>query len=159
MYILLFLLFLPYFCYFMWLSLFNNLLMPSTYCCLKENFNVHNYCYILHIFNQLSFVFTVGSWSDLALNTGSISIRTTSGATDHHWSGIRSDQYLRFGTHVIHGLIYEKIVRMRGGGAWTEEFERPASFKSPVSEHFGFPVKYNNEGKRLVDKTVTVCRH
>uniref|UniRef100_A0A8C9WTI1 HAT C-terminal dimerisation domain-containing protein n=1 Tax=Sander lucioperca TaxID=283035 RepID=A0A8C9WTI1_SANLU len=37
--------------------------------------------------------------------------------------------------------------------------ERPASFKSPVWEHFGFPVKYNDEGKRLVDKTVTVCRH
>ncbi len=91
-----------------------------------------------------------------------------SGATDHHWSVIRSDQYLRFGTHVIRGLIYEKkksrshvqsthsVVMLSGG---TEELERPASFKSPVWEHFGFPVKYNDEGKRLVDKTVTVCRH
>ncbi len=79
---------------------------------------------------------------------------------------IRSDQYLRFGTHVIRGLIYEKkkVVRMfsphtvmASGG--TEELERPASFKSPVWEHFGFPVKYNDERKRLVDKTVTVCRH
>ena len=54
---------------------------------------------------------------------------------------IRSDQYLRFGTHVIRGLIYEKnkscahvqsthSVVMASGG--TEEFERPASFKSPV---------------------------
>ena len=43
---------------------------------------------------------------------------------------------------------------MASGG--TEELERPASFKW---EHFGFPVKYNDEGKRLVDKTVTVCRH
>ncbi len=80
---------------------------------------------------------------------------------------IRSDQYLRFGTHVIRGLIYEKkscahvqsthsVVMVSGG---TEELECPASFKSPVWEHFGFPVKYNDEGKRLVDKTVTVCRH
>ncbi len=42
---------------------------------------------------------------------------------------------------------------MASGG--TEELERPASFKSPVWEHFGFPVKYNDEGKRLVYKTVT----
>ncbi len=48
-------------------------------------------------------------------------------------------------------------VVMASGG--TEELERPASFKSPVWENFGFPVKYNDEGKRLVDKTVTVCRH
>lgn len=48
-------------------------------------------------------------------------------------------------------------VVMASGG--TEELECPASFKSPVWEHFGFPVKYNDEGKRLVDKTVTVCRH
>ena len=41
----------------------------------------------------------------------------------------------------------------------TEELERPVSVKSPVWEHFDFPVKYNDEGKRLVDKTVTVCRH
>ncbi|XP_077100118.1 zinc-alpha-2-glycoprotein-like [Siphateles boraxobius] len=34
---------------------------------------------------------------------------------------------------------------MASGG--TEELERPASFKSPVWEHFGFPVKYNDEGK------------
>ena len=45
---------------------------------------------------------------------------------------------------------------MASGG--TEELERP-TFKSPVWEHFGFPVKLNSEGKRLVDKTVTVCRH
>ncbi|KAF0022157.1 hypothetical protein F2P81_025589 [Scophthalmus maximus] len=46
---------------------------------------------------------------------------------------------------------------MASGGS--KELERPASFKFPVWEHFGFPVKYNDEGKRLVDKTVTVCRH
>lgn len=45
---------------------------------------------------------------------------------------------------------------MASGG--TEELERP-SFKSPVWEHLGFPVSANDEGKRLVDKTVTVCRH
>ena len=37
---------------------------------------------------------------------------------------------------------------MASGG--TEELERPASFKW---EHFEFPVKYNDEGKKLVDKT------
>ena len=44
--------------------------------------------------------------------------------------------------------------------SWRAEERRrlnvPASFKW---EHFGFLVKYNDEGKRLVDKTVTVCRH
>ena len=54
---------------------------------------------------------------------------TFSGATDHHWSVIRSDQYLRFGTHVIRGLIYENKKssahvqsthgELRNGGAWT----------------------------------------
>ena len=52
-----------------------------------------------------------------------------------------TDQYLRFGTHVIRGLIYEKkkncshvqsthsvVMASRG----MKEFERPASFKSPV---------------------------
>ena len=85
----------------------------------------------------------------------------------HHWSVIRSDQYLQLGTYMIRGLIYEcahsmnilvkcsVIIASRG----MEELERPTSFKSPVWEHFGFPVKYNDEGKRLVDKTVTVCRH
>ncbi|XP_073491217.1 E3 SUMO-protein ligase ZBED1-like [Aquarana catesbeiana] len=46
---------------------------------------------------------------------------------------------------------------MASGG--TEELERPTLLKSPVWEHFGFPVKYDDEGKRLVDKTVTACRH
>ena len=40
-----------------------------------------------------------------------------------------------------------------------EELERPATLKSPVWEHFGFPVNYDDEGKRSVDKTATVCRH
>lgn len=43
-----------------------------------------------------------------------------------------------------------------------EELERPVTLKSPVWEHFGFPVgvKYDDdEGKRSVDKTATVCRH
>ena len=77
---------------------------------------------------------------------------------------IRSDQYLRFGAHVIRGLIYEKkscahvqsthgLVMASGG---TEELERPASFNSPVWEHFGFHVEHDDEGKRLADKTVTV---
>lgn len=34
-----------------------------------------------------------------------------------------------------------------------------ASFRSPVWEHFGFPVTYDESGKKLVDKTVTVCKH
>jgi hypothetical protein len=43
------------------------------------------------------------------------------------------------------------------GGA--EELEKPpASFKSHVSEYFGFPVKYDDEG-RVVDNTITLCRH
>ncbi|KAK0141840.1 Zinc finger BED domain-containing protein 1 [Merluccius polli] len=45
---------------------------------------------------------------------------------------------------------------MASGGAELEK--PPASFKSAVWEHFGFPVRYEN-GKRLVDKTATVCRH
>ncbi len=57
---------------------------------------------------------------------------------------------------VVHIQSTHSVVMASGG---TEELERPASFKSPVWEHFGFPVKYNDEGKRLVDKTVTVCRH
>ncbi|XP_039456235.1 E3 SUMO-protein ligase ZBED1-like [Oreochromis aureus] len=40
----------------------------------------------------------------------------------------------------------------------TEELEKPPpSLKSHVWEHFGFPVKYI-DGKRVVDKTATVCR-
>lgn len=35
----------------------------------------------------------------------------------------------------------------------------PASFKSAVWEHFGFPVKYDDDGRRVVDRTATVCRH
>ena len=34
----------------------------------------------------------------------------------------------------------------------------PASFKSAVWEHFGFPLDYNNDGVRVVDRTRTVCR-
>ena len=52
--------------------------------------------------------------------------------------------------------------------AWSWQAEERRSLNAPhhfnplygpVWEHFGFPVKYNDEGKRLVDKTVTVCRH
>ena len=34
----------------------------------------------------------------------------------------------------------------------------PASYKSVVWENFGFPVQYSNDGKRVVDRTKTVCR-
>lgn len=34
----------------------------------------------------------------------------------------------------------------------------PATLRSPVWEHFAFPVKYN-QGQRVVDKTKAVCRH
>ena len=34
----------------------------------------------------------------------------------------------------------------------------PASFKSAVWEHFGFPVQHNSDGERVVDRTKTVCR-
>ena len=54
---------------------------------------------------------------------------------------------------LVQTLVKYGVVMASGG---TEELEHPASFKW---EHFGFPVKYNDEGKRLVDKTVTVCRH
>ena len=41
----------------------------------------------------------------------------------------------------------------------TQELEdTPASFKSAVWEHFRFPVDYNNDGVRVVDRTRTVCR-
>ncbi|XP_034034592.1 zinc finger BED domain-containing protein 1-like [Thalassophryne amazonica] len=44
-----------------------------------------------------------------------------------------------------------------GGG---EELENPpASFKSHVWAYFGFPVTYNDDGRRVVGKTITVCRH
>jgi hypothetical protein len=46
---------------------------------------------------------------------------------------------------------------MASGGA--EELAKPpASFKSHVREHFGFPVKYD-VGRRVVGNTITVCRH
>lgn len=35
--------------------------------------------------------------------------------------------------------------------------EPPASFKSAVWEHFGFPVEYNGGGVRVVDRAKTVC--
>ncbi|KAL3969495.1 Arf-GAP with GTPase, ANK repeat and PH domain-containing protein 2 [Sarotherodon galilaeus] len=45
-----------------------------------------------------------------------------------------------------------------GSTEGAEELEKPpASLKSHVWEHFGFPVKYIN-GKRVVDKTTTLCR-
>ncbi len=38
-----------------------------------------------------------------------------------------------------------------------EELEKPpASFKCYVSEHFCFPVKYTDDGRRVVDKTIAV---
>lgn len=40
-----------------------------------------------------------------------------------------------------------------------EELEDPpSSFKSVVWENFGFPVTYNSDGDRVVNKTKTVCR-
>ena len=33
----------------------------------------------------------------------------------------------------------------------------PALYKSAVWEKFGFPVQYSNDGKRVVDRTKTVC--
>ena len=35
----------------------------------------------------------------------------------------------------------------------------PRAFKSPVWDHYGFPVSINDKGIREVDRTVTVCRH
>ena len=35
----------------------------------------------------------------------------------------------------------------------------PASFRSAVWEHYGFSVTYENDGKKVVDKTATVCKH
>ena len=35
----------------------------------------------------------------------------------------------------------------------------PASFRSAVWEHYGFNVTYDNDGKKVVDKTATVCKH
>ena len=51
--------------------------------------------------------------SGVLLFTGVVMV-TGRGATDHHWSVIRSDHLFRFGTRMIRGLIYEKkrIVRM-----------------------------------------------
>ncbi len=47
---------------------------------------------------------------------------------------------------------------MAAGGA--EELEKsPASFKSHGWEHFSFPVKCTDDGRKVVDKTVTVCWH
>ena len=41
-----------------------------------------------------------------------------------------------------------------------EELENPpVSLESPVWEHYGFTVTHNDNGKRQVDKTKTVCRH
>ncbi|XP_057181407.1 E3 SUMO-protein ligase ZBED1-like [Triplophysa rosa] len=34
----------------------------------------------------------------------------------------------------------------------------PASYKSAVWEHFGFPIRYSSDGHKNVDKTVTVCK-
>ena len=34
-----------------------------------------------------------------------------------------------------------------------------ASYRSPVWDHFGFNVTYDDGGKKVVDKTVTVCKH
>ena len=53
----------------------------------------------------------------------------------------------------VHTLVKCSVVMASRG---IEELQHPVSFKW---EHFGFPVKYNDEGKRLVDKTVMVCRH
>ena len=37
--------------------------------------------------------------------------------------------------------------------------EAPSSFKSTVWGHFGFSVKYNDEGTKTVNKQSTVCHH
>lgn len=42
--------------------------------------------------------------------------------------------------------------------ATTEVEDPPPSFKSRVWDYFGFRVKYDPDGKRLVDKNTTVCR-
>ena len=60
------------------------------------------------------------------------------------------------GWTVVVQQIFINLWSVRINILGTEELECPASFKW---EHFGFPVKCNDEGKRLVDKTVTVCRH
>ncbi len=80
------------------------------------------------------------------------SVRINIFGSAHTWS---ADWFMKKKS-CAHVQSKHSVVMASGG---TEELERPASFKSPVWEHFGFPVKYNDEGKRLVDKTETVCRH
>ena len=67
---------------------------------------------------------------------------------------IRSDQYLRFGTHVIRGLIYEKKINKTSPlTAWSWRAEERRSLNAPrhLSPLYG--------EKRFVDETVMVCRH
>ena len=66
-----------------------------------------------------------------------------SGATDHGWSVIRSDQYLWFGTHVIRGLIYEKkklctcSVAEKLSDPWLRSAKRsePSEFFDPLQPY------------------------
>ncbi len=43
--------------------------------------------------------------------------------------------------------------------AETEIEDAPSSYKSDVWQHFGFPVKRQDDGKKITDKTQTVCKH
>ena len=46
------------------------------------------------------------------------------------------------------------------GGVERPEFEEaPASFKSAVWGHFGFPIDYNEEGEKTVEKSNTMRKH
>lgn len=41
----------------------------------------------------------------------------------------------------------------------TEIEDAPSSYKSKVWQHFGFPVTRQDDGKKITDKTQTVCKH
>lgn len=57
---------------------------------------------------------------------------------------------------VIDHTRWLRIVDRMASPQQTEIANPPDTFKSPVWEHFGFPVKYINEN-RIVDKTHTIC--
>ena len=45
------------------------------------------------------------------------------------------------------------------GGVERLKFEEaPASYKSPVCDHFGFAVEYNDQEVKTVNRNVTVCK-
>ncbi len=41
----------------------------------------------------------------------------------------------------------------------TEIEDAPSSYKSDVWQHFGFPVTRQDDGKKITDKTQTVCKN